>query len=96
MAKEKEKPRDPSMVVLVEALRAANDYYSPGVESARLDAAEAILKHANAEEQWATDAALKFLGDAISGKLVNLGSLGKVRAARVVLAHARAPKAVAP
>lgn len=91
--KDPEVDRDPMINVLVESLKAPNTYSAQGIEIARLDAAEAILKFARPDETWAVELAKQFLHLAALGKNVNVGAAGKVRAATLVLEHERpAPK----
>jgi hypothetical protein len=74
---------------LMAALEAPNPVAAPGVETARLDAAELILKLATQDETEALDAALDFLVDAMKGAVPTLTAALRTRAAAVYLRHAR-------
>lgn len=73
--------------VLEEALTATNEYYSPGIEIARLDAAEVLMTHpaVDADSRVRAQAFLEKIAD---GKNVSAGMVGRVRAARILLGPA--------
>ena len=67
--------------ILLEALTSPNPHYIPGHDTARIDAAEALI---NTEHH---DSAVQFLQDVAAGKSLVVGWTLRVRAARILLAR---------
>lgn len=80
----KKDPARVAMDALMHALDAKNDTYAPGIEVARVDAAELLLKVGGDKER---DLAHTFLVEAIEGKIPSLGSSLRTRCAAIVLKH---------
>lgn len=88
----KKKDTDPAalaMAALVAALDASNATYAPGIETARIDSAELILKLATEAEKEEATRAFDFLVRATEGKVPSLGASLRARAAGIVLRYAR-------
>jgi hypothetical protein len=90
------KPRSKSedalacLVAIMDTKESRPNDFSPGIAVARLDAAEALLRHGDDAQR--RDAS-EFLTRAMGGKVPSLGVVGRVRAAKILLEVAAPPAA---
>ena len=94
MAKVKKEPEPPktdadlALEHLLGALDTKNETYSPGIENARLDAAELLLKLTTPGDNF-NNAAFEFLRRAVAGQIPTLGAQNRVRAAGIIIRNTR-------